>query len=307
MRKRMLCDARFDLSIEAKGPLLIKSGDAGLLGPDMSFVRTLGYDGETPRPYIPGTSLKGVFRSQVERIARTLRADATPVCLPYALKEREAGPELSCGKRFHKKTPRDEVYRKECLACRMFGSLEFKGRVYIDDAYSPEPHKLKIEVRDGVAIDRKTGGAAGPAKYDLEVLTHGTFTTTVSLENFESWQVGAIGLVLRDLVDERIRLGMGTSRGLGHVKGSITGAQFRYPATHDARFVGIADLVSKEERDRYGLFSSGVQAPKLPDPELVGIWHRHRLGVDELDRVLDAGRDEFVSFMKQYKWDGGAR
>ncbi len=302
MLKRHLCDARFELEIEVKGPVLIKSGEAGFAtGPDMSFVRSNAYGGETPLPYLPGTSLKGVIRSQVERIARTLSApETTAVCLPYSF---DNGPEQSCGKRFDKKTPKPQVYRGECLACRMFGSLEFKGRVNIDDAYAVDPGKLRLEVRDGVAIDRKTGGAA--AKYDLEVLTAGTFKTTILANNFELWQLGALGLVLADLWDERIRFGLGTSRGLGHVRGEIKKAEIRYSAKHDETLVGIERLVSAAEKDQYGLFSSGNPGMKLPQGIAQGIWKLHHIERTDLDSVFDAGRNEFVSFMDSYRWNGG--
>jgi CRISPR-associated RAMP protein (TIGR02581 family) len=304
MLKRLLCDARFSLDIEVKGPLLIKAGDGGLVGPDMSFVRTHAYGKETMHPYLPGPSLKGVFRSHLERIARTLRGDITPVCLPYLFEP--GSPECSCGKRFDKKTARPEVYRKQCLACRMLGSLEFKGRVAIDDAYSPDPAGIRLEVRDGVAIDRKTGGAAPRAKYDLEVVTAGVFRTSILMTNFEAWQLGALGLVLTDLVDERLRFGTGTSRGLGHVKGTVTAAELRYPATHDGRFVGIERLADEATRRDYGLFAAPGEAPTLPAAEQVGIWNVHRLEADAIKPVMDAGRDQFVAFMKTYQWNGGA-
>lgn len=303
MRKRMLCDARFRLEIDVLGPLLIKAGEAGLSGPDMAFVRTYGYGDEVAHPYLPGTSLKGVFRSHAERIARTLRPEPVPVCLPYEF-DSSAGAEQSCGKRYDKETPRHEVYRGECLACRTFGSLEFKGRVFIDDAYADDPKKLKLEVRDGVAIDRKTGGSAKGAKYDLEVLTAGTFATTITLDNFEAWQLGLVGLVLADLEDERLRLGTGTSRGLGHVRGRITSAELRYPARHDGRFVGIGSLATADERDRYNLFA-GASSPKLPPGERSGIWSVHRLEGEALRSVFDAGRDELNAFFEQYRWVGG--
>ena len=142
MRKRLLCEANFDLEIEVRGPLLIKSGVATLEGASMSPVLSYKY-GDPPRPYIPGTSLKGVLRSHVERIARSLQAEPIPVCLPY---EKE-GPEQSCGLRFNDKVPKPEVYRRSCLACKLFGSLQFRGRTLFNDAYAPDPKTIRTEVR----------------------------------------------------------------------------------------------------------------------------------------------------------------
>jgi len=59
-------------TITPKSPLLIKSGglasDPSL--PDMQFVRTF-IVGKGETLYLPGTSLKGVFRGYVERVLRT--------------------------------------------------------------------------------------------------------------------------------------------------------------------------------------------------------------------------------------------
>ncbi len=82
--------------------------------------------------------------------------------------------------------------------------------------------KSLIEHRDGIAIDRLTGGTGGGAKFDLEVVTEGTtFTTDIHLRNFEIWQLGMLFVIIQDMEDELIRIGSGRSRGLGKVKASI--------------------------------------------------------------------------------------
>ena len=304
MRKKMLCDARFEIEIDVRGPVLIKSGEAGLVGPDMAFVRSYAYGQDEPAPFLPGTSLKGVFRSHVERIARTLKPGCTPVCLPYDF---QRGPEQSCGQRFERGTPKTRIYREQCLACRLFGSLAFKGRMFLSDGYANDPSRLVIEQRDGVAIDRKTGGSANGALYDLQVLTRGTFTTTLILDNFESWQLGALALVLLDLADERVRIGTGTSRGLGRVRGQIVSAELRYPPGHDGRFCGIERLASADEIRDYGLFRSERVHGELGESAQRGIWNCYHLDETARISVFDAARDDFLRYLEAYRWDGGYR
>ena len=78
------------------------------------------------------------------------------------------------------------------------------------------------ELRDGVGIDRQTGGASHGAKFDLEVVSTGVaFETDIHLRNFELWQLGMLFIVLQDMEDELIPLGSGRSRGLGKVKAEI--------------------------------------------------------------------------------------
>lgn len=303
MLKRSFCDVRMDLSIDVKGPVLIKAGDSGVTGPDMSFVRTHGYGLGKPYPYLPGTSLKGVIRSYCERIARTLVADRPSVCLPY---QQQPHDEQSCGKRLEKTKEKTEVYRQQCMVCKLFGSLQFKGRIGIRDAYSPNPKAIVEEVRDGVAIDRKTGGAASGAKYDLEVVTAGQFRTQISIDNFEIWQLGLLGLVLNDLCDERIRLGMGTSRGLGHVSATLEQATIRLPMTHGSTLAGIERLVSPDIAEAYGLFKGRQSMPDLGNPQTEGLWNTFTIAGDALNPIWDATRDEFLEFTEGYQWIGGA-
>ena len=78
----------------------------------------------------------------------------------------------------------------------------------------------KTEQRDGIGIDRFTGGAASGAKFDLEVVSSGVkFETRIHMRNFEVWQLGMLMLIVQDLGDSLIRIGSGRSRGLGNVEG----------------------------------------------------------------------------------------
>lgn len=209
MFKQLVNECIVNLHINIDGPVLIKSGLAQVSGPDMAWVRVFRNGRE--EVYLPGSSLKGVLRSHAERIARTLNNKS--VCDPFA--------DSSCGRIFDKRKPKtSEAYRDSCLICKLFGSTGFAGRLAITDAYAlgtpPEPVQ-----RDGVGIDRFSGGAAHGAKFELEVITEGTFATTLHLRNFELWQLALLGFVLQDLSDGLIRIGMGKSRGLGQVRGEV--------------------------------------------------------------------------------------
>src|SRR6516225_4595106 len=105
MMRKWLCQADVSLRLVPVDPILIKSGYATIDGPDMVPVSTmLGQDGK-PTYYFPGTSLKGVLRSHLERIARTLQPGS--VCLPYyERRDSRLAPvaseldSVSCGHRF---------------------------------------------------------------------------------------------------------------------------------------------------------------------------------------------------------------
>ncbi len=227
MLKAQVNEARLRLDITTKGPLLIKTGYATVIGADMAPVQT--YRNGQNEVYLPGSSLKGIFRSHSEKVINSIQSQVAcnPLSRPNDRDTRDDRQlyRLSCGSRFKAETPHDEVYARSCPACRLFGSTSFGSRIAVADAYLPAGsvgQKSLIEHRDGIAIDRLTGGTGGGAKFDLEVVTEGTtFTTEIHLRNFEIWQLGMLFVVIQDMEDELLRIGSGRSRGLGKVKASI--------------------------------------------------------------------------------------
>jgi CRISPR/Cas system CSM-associated protein Csm3 (group 7 of RAMP superfamily) len=112
--------------------------------------------------YLPGSSLKGVVRSHVEKVCRTLRSGI--VCNPFVktstaarvqngrltcpdfadvacsdkFEVREKG-EVEVGgqtwRRVKEELDNPQVYADSCPVCRLFGSTAFIGRASIGDAY----------------------------------------------------------------------------------------------------------------------------------------------------------------------------
>jgi len=233
MLKALVNEARLHLDITTMGPMLIKTGYATIIGADMSPVLT--YRNGRKEIYIPGSSLKGVFRSHIEKVINSIKPRVA--CNPLATSEDALTKDnrglyrISCGARLNKRArndepvPSHEAYRESCPTCRLFGSTSFAGRLAIQDAYLPEDAaetQTYIEHRDGIAIDRLTGGTGGGAKFDLDVVTEGaTFTTEIHLRNFEIWQLGMLFVIIQDMQDELIRIGSGRSRGLGKIRAAI--------------------------------------------------------------------------------------
>ena len=254
MLKRLVNECRFTLAIHTTGPVLVRSGHETVSGPNMTPVRT--YRNGKTEVYFPGSSLKGVFRSHIEKVIRTLNSGI--VCNPF-VKLGDKSPhhknnqlvcpdytEVSCSNKFEvrqkdevlrvddvrwkhlkENVSNEYVYQDSCPVCRLFGSTSFIGRVAISDAYLLNTEMT--EQRDGVGIERFTGGAANGAKFELEVVSSGvTFETDIYVRNFEGWQLGVLMLIVQDLEDELIRIGSGRSRGFGNVKGEISEVQINY-------------------------------------------------------------------------------
>jgi len=234
MFKQSLNTLTLVFQLSPTGPLLVKSGRETGADPtlvDMNFVRTHHPDYEKPTVFIPGSSLKGTIRSYTERILRTVLGEGPDRCCnPF-------DEQSFCGKRLENDAgPSAKRYRESCPACRIFGNTALAGRLSITDAYPPAElleQTNATEQRDGVAIDRLLGGVAvGP--FTLEVVTRGAFRVTLLLENFELWQLGLIGVALRDLGTGLCPIGFGKTRGLGRVKVSLKKLTVGYPGRFSA-------------------------------------------------------------------------
>ncbi len=256
MLKKWLCQADIKIKLIPLDALLIKSGYADISGSDMNPVSMIR-NGE-PTYYLPGTSLKGVFRSHLERVARSL--EPASVCIPYydqgntahAPPASEETRSYGCSYLLKDEPHKPTVYRKSCPMCRICGSLQFGGRMGVTDALPTV--KPKRETRNGVGIDRFTGGSASGVLFDLDVLVGGIYETTIRIENFELWQLSAIGLLLQDLEDEMLQVGSGRSRSLGRVKGEIAEFRLSYLRGRTTTLAGIGQMESPESCNEYGLY-----------------------------------------------------
>ncbi|HEC57018.1 MAG TPA: hypothetical protein ENI32_03935, partial [Candidatus Syntrophoarchaeum butanivorans] len=127
-----------DYEIWVRSDLHIGGHDSGAPGAvDMGVMKDVdGY------PFVPGSSLKGVLRSEMERLLNGL---GKHVCSPDKLCDPE----------------------KECTVCKLFGGREVAGSIRVRDAYTDSRRTM---VRDGVRIDRKKRKAADGGYYTMEVV-----------------------------------------------------------------------------------------------------------------------------------------
>ncbi len=224
MHKRLVNHCTIDLTLIPDGPILIKSGKEGAdpTKPDMEFVETYHKGGRSI--YLPGSSLKGAIRAHAERIVRTVGSD----------RRSENGnglwanDPLADKRDYLKDKSASEIYKLSCFTDQLFGSTEIASRLRVQDAYPNSEKPVKLEERNGVAIDRVFGSVAvGPFNY--QVCTSGEFKTKIHLKNFSLAQLGLIGLVLRDLNDGWFGIGFAKSRGLGTVEVKYEQAIVQYP------------------------------------------------------------------------------
>ncbi len=175
---------RVELEIEFLTAWRVGSGEEGETT-DLGIL--LDPDG---RPVLPGSSIKGVFRSCCERLAGSLGMSA---CLldrglsgvdcwnGFAHEEfRSHRESVSKGKPGAVEFRR-RLERKTCHVCRFFGTTMMGGRVALSDGrLVAESWAEVVERRDGVVIDRDEGTARDGLKYDYDVAPAGmTFASSL--------------------------------------------------------------------------------------------------------------------------------
>jgi CRISPR-associated protein Csm3 len=307
MFSHQLNQIRIELSLTPRAPLLIRSGRKGAdpTRPELECVRTAW--GGTRSVYIPGSSLKGVMRSHAERL---LLSDGVKVT-----------PTLQKNRIFNQGTPGDEAYSGTSPLGRTFGNLHLKGHVAVSDLLpgrfylegSAEREREvamanAVEQRNGVAIDRLLGTAAGKALFDQELVVQGRFDGHIVLRNVQLYQLALLLLVVRDLDEGYLQLGSGTTRGNGWVQATLQRIviETRRGRGEAGVLRGVGGLWS--EGERYHLYRGDSVA--LPD----GLETRPRMVWDQLtvegeektsalaEALVDGPWAEFLNQARGQKW-----
>ena len=177
----------------------------------------LSYDAQTQtaQPYVPGSSLKGVLRSTMERIIRTLNENES--CI--AVGERRVVNNVLCGK-------------SDCVPCSIFGSQKSGASIRVQDAH------LCDDVRFGDVLDERPHCAteydSRSDPYEMQMVRRGNFKVpktilrmeevvaantsfdlNINIDNVNDRYVGLLLLVLEEFNYKRCHLGGGISRGHG--------------------------------------------------------------------------------------------
>ncbi|MEL6354334.1 MAG: RAMP superfamily CRISPR-associated protein [Cyanobacteria bacterium J06627_28] len=233
------------LEIEVKwapvGPVMVKAESEGIAVDMLPLVSRKG-SGEGLSFVIPGSSVKGVMRSQAERIIRTLLSQ--PIAESSDPKQRfldQLGnlPIVSelFGERAKKQTSEsegipgrqgalevDDCYARRSIAPTDWAAVESAGELE-DLQKSLEANNLSgIQQAFHVGIDRWTGGAAKNYLYStLELIDIDwepiCLTLNLSRDLHDEKSILALLLLLlRDMAQSRIPLGYGTNRGMGAIE-----------------------------------------------------------------------------------------
>jgi len=310
MLKRMVNECRFTLTIETKGPLLIKDGrlaseekdgkdwkkifvEKGLISegeekeyPNAIFISLntehdlknaiKNKDYSQLKFYIPGTSLRGVMRSHAEKIVRTLWDNKQePICCDPFGKNSCSG-RLSSAKE-KKLISEKDSYKFSCVICKLFGNTHSASRIQVHDSNFVTGIK-ELSVRDGIAIDRFTGGVSQGANFKNHFI-EGAFNSEITIRNFELWQLGLLAYVFRDFEQKLITIGFGKNKGFGRVKGTIDKVQLSYFCDNQNKLKGIGEICS-DEKEVYDFVSILPNPPVLSGKPICKDLYRKQFEIE---------------------------
>ncbi|MBZ5534279.1 MAG: hypothetical protein LAO20_22875 [Acidobacteriia bacterium] len=235
--------------------------------------------------YIPGSSVRGAWRSHLEKVLRSLDDDQSRVCDPLVV-EKDANPEFpalrSCSEVLaNEDEERPEFpYRDSCPVCRLFGNTATGGRLWFSDCV----HRAgNPDLIDGISISRFTGSVSN--KYKIMALRKARFEFTLRLRNFELWHAGLLGHLFDDLGTGRVPLGSGRSKGMGAVTATATKIELTEFGTKalasDGKLRGMGERCTSQEISNYG-FLTGALLPAIGVQKMESPPWRHLYSVTEI-------------------------
>lgn len=236
-------EAIIEFDMRTESPLFIKSSDEDQLNPaSVEHTFFVTYRNGVVVPAIPGSSLKGVFRSTAEQLLKdygacdVLSKDETKNC-SIRIKNEE--------KRKRQDRYNDENeslgksrYRKSCPVCKLFGSQMLKSRITFFDAYPVG--NVKTGRRSVVAIDRISGASKKSALFDFEYIEDAVFRCEIHLKNFFRWQIKLIFTIFEKIDEGFTTFGGFSSKGFGRMKIENEKITIRYYGT-DKKAEGYTD------------------------------------------------------------------
>lgn len=214
-----------DMKIIPKSPLLVKSSEDD----GKSEIHWLT---KNNTPYIPGSSLKGLFRekytsiyydhlkkdkTKLEEVEKNIKDDSKI----NVFDRHQEIMEERVDKDGENRIKRESVYEESLEVERLFGSKVLKGRFWSQDALC---EKDEIETRNITPIDRFTSGAVVPLLFEY---TENPFNFEMRIRNINNEELKTLLFVIRDSQNGEIRIGNSKTRGFGQIEFKINDLTFK--------------------------------------------------------------------------------
>jgi CRISPR-associated RAMP protein (TIGR02581 family) len=283
------------------GPLRVGSGREAPLGSSVDLAVIRIRIGDKSVPYIPGSSLKGVYRTVATQLAKSkglsvCSGPAKETCMDWEIPQ-HGGATLQqlvqeqLNSREYLQAVR-YFYDYACLMCKIFGAPSYTGNVVFEDAYpineKGEVMEVRTGIRTGIAINRRTGSVHERSLYQVEYVEPGArFRFKMRATNLPNYALGLLAKAIRMMNDGWVKVGGFKTRGFGEVR--LEGLEFfawgptvsgtkllavKYPEKEPDKEV---DLTGVAEARNGGIYASGEKAWKVFE-KLEEVWDSAKFG-----------------------------
>lgn len=217
---RLYRELRLTLNYKTLSPLRIGSSKGkSLFSPIDLQVLRINMNGKEV-PYIPGSSLKGVFRSTAESITKSFNIDTCMLGNCSEVMDQNGEKRDSRLQTAIKTNSREvtiNILNEYCLCCKIFGSKTYASHIKFNDAY-PDG-EVGVGVKTGIAINRKSGATKRGALYQVEFVNPDSeFTGEIVMFNLPNYAIGLLSYIINYINSGFIKLGGFKSRGFGRIE-----------------------------------------------------------------------------------------
>jgi len=285
----ILREAVFEGYLVADSPLRIGVGREAPLGSAAHLaVLRIKLNGKLV-PYIPGSSLKGLFRSTAILLANQKGLTVCSGLSKQTCMDHNFDRILTLLEKIQEEMKNGNVanairlfHERACLLCKVFGAPSFRGHAEFIDSYpvneDGDVQDVPVGVRTGIAINRRTG--AVDQLYQVEYVESGArFRFSIGTTNLPNYALGLLAKVMRMLNDGWVRIGGFKTRGFGEVR--VEGLRFTAsgPTVQGTKLLAVdekdseLDLAGRVSSTLRELEASGDKAWEVL-AELEGVWDR---------------------------------
>ncbi len=186
----------------------------------------IGVEGEDV-PYIPGSSLKGVFRTVVESILVSVGKYTCLIEKESHCKDIEN--KIKNANMANNYEEINNLLKQFCFACKIFGGPGYASNIFVSDCL-PIPKSVGYDTSLGIAINRLDGVAARGAIFSYEHINpNSMFDFHFKSTNLPNYLMGLVFYAIF-LINKGIVLIGGKNRaGLGNVNIVINSLEIQTP------------------------------------------------------------------------------
>jgi len=210
-------------SLKVKGTIIAKSRIHFGAGRDVtsfqdadSILCKILYNGDD-HPYIPGSSLKGVFRNACESILESSGLEACDINNRQSICSQTGTNLLELAQIGDIENLKKEL-KSFCWACKIFGGTNFNSHIYFLDAIPISTDSIATDIAPGIAINRRDGTTIQGSLFKFEyIVPNSTFSFECTIKNLPNFLIGLFFNTI-SLINKKLILVGGKKRaGLGQI------------------------------------------------------------------------------------------